>query len=41
MSNPQNNAAILSADTTAIGIAYVTSDESLFGGYFVVITARP
>ena len=41
MENPQNNAAILSADSTAIGIAYVTSDESLFGGYFVVITARP
>ena len=41
MENPENNAAILSADSTVIGIAYVTSDESLFGGYFVVLMANP
>ncbi|HJS18868.1 MAG TPA: LysM peptidoglycan-binding domain-containing protein [Anaerolineales bacterium] len=41
MSNPQNSEDLLQADSTVIGVAYVTSDESLFGGYFVVITAKP
>jgi uncharacterized protein YkwD len=40
MSNPQNRENILRADFTVIGIAYVSSDESLFGGYFVVIMAN-
>jgi uncharacterized protein YkwD len=32
---------LLNADTTEVGIAYVTSDESLLGGYFVVVSASP
>jgi uncharacterized protein YkwD len=39
LSDPQNEDAILKADSNAIGVAYVESDQSLFGGYFVVITA--
>lgn len=41
MSRPQNREDLLQADFSAVGIAYVQSDASLFGGYFVVITARP
>ena len=40
MSNPQNSENLLQADSTVIGVAYVASDESLFGGYFVVIIAK-
>jgi uncharacterized protein YkwD len=32
---------LLNANTTVVGIAYVQSSDSLFGGYFVVLTARP
>ena len=38
--NQQNNASILNPDFTAVGIAYVKSSNSLFGGYFVVIMAK-
>src|SRR6266498_57307 len=37
MTNQQNKDNILKADFTAVGIAYVKSTTSLFGGYFVVI----
>jgi uncharacterized protein YkwD len=40
MSNPQNKEALLKADSNVLGVAYVKSDNSLFGGYFVVITAK-
>jgi uncharacterized protein YkwD len=38
-SNASND--LLNADTTVIGISYVQSPDSLFGGYFVVLMARP
>jgi uncharacterized protein YkwD len=41
MNDPENRASILNANTTVIGVAYVQSDTSLFGGYFVVISAKP
>ncbi|HET6596008.1 MAG TPA: LysM peptidoglycan-binding domain-containing protein [Anaerolineales bacterium] len=41
MSDTESRADLLNANTTVIGIAYVTSDESLLGGYFVVVSARP
>lgn len=41
MSNPENREAILNANTTVMGIAYVQSDTSLFGGYFVIVSAKP
>jgi len=40
MNNPENKAALLNADSNVLGVAYVKSDQSLFGGYFVVITAK-
>jgi uncharacterized protein YkwD len=40
LNDPQNKESLLKADSNAVGIAYVKSDESLFGGYFVVITAK-
>jgi hypothetical protein len=41
MGNTASKAELLSRDTTVMGVAYVVSDRSLFGGYFVVITAKP
>ena len=41
MSNPTSKADLLNANTTAFGIAYVSSDKSLLGGYFVVVSAKP
>ena len=41
MGDDATKADLLNAQTTAVGIAYVTSDESLLGGYFVVISAKP
>ena len=41
MSDTDSRADLLNANTTVMGIAYVTSDESLLGGYFVVVSARP
>jgi uncharacterized protein YkwD len=37
--DPVSKADLLNEDTTAFGIAYVSSDTSLFGGYFVVVSA--
>lgn len=41
LGDPDHRADILNADTTVFGIAFVTSDESMLGGYFVVVSARP
>jgi uncharacterized protein YkwD len=41
MSDPASKADLLNANTTVFGIAYVTSDKSLLGGYFVVVSAKP
>ena len=41
MSQPDSKADLLNANTTVFGIAYATSDETLFGGYFVVLSAKP
>jgi uncharacterized protein YkwD len=41
MNDPESQADVLNANTTEVGIAYVTADESLLGGYFVVVSARP
>ena len=40
-SNPAAKADLLNSNTTVVGIAYVSSDASLLGGYFVVISAKP
>jgi uncharacterized protein YkwD len=39
MSDPVAKADLLNEDTTAFGISYVSSDTSLLGGYFVVVSA--
>jgi uncharacterized protein YkwD len=41
MGDAESKADLLNANTTVAGIAYVTSDESLLGGYFVVVSASP
>jgi uncharacterized protein YkwD len=41
MSDPTSKADLLNANTTTVGIAYVTSDASLLGGYFVIVSAKP
>jgi uncharacterized protein YkwD len=41
MDNPDARADLLNANTTVVGIAYASSEDSLFGGYFVVVSARP
>ena len=41
MSDPAHRADILNANTTVFGIAYVTSADSMLGGYFVVLSAKP
>ena len=41
MGNPASKADLLNANTTTVGIAYVTSEESMLGGYFVVVSAKP
>lgn len=39
MNDPQTRAEILNSVITEYGIAYVASDDSLLGGYFVLVTA--
>ncbi|HAV77892.1 MAG TPA: hypothetical protein DCX53_11135 [Anaerolineae bacterium] len=39
--NPQHRADLLNPDVTQFGIAYVESEESLLGAYFVMISAKP
>lgn len=41
LNNPDSRADLLNADTTDFGVAYVSSEDSLFGGYFVVVAAGP
>jgi uncharacterized protein YkwD len=41
MDNPDDQADLLNEDTTVVGIAYASSEDSLFGGYFVVVAASP
>lgn len=41
MNDPAHRADILNANTTEFGIAYVSSESSLLGAYFVVVSARP
>ena len=41
MSNADSRANILNADTAVFGIAYVSSEESMLGSYFVVVSAAP
>jgi uncharacterized protein YkwD len=41
MGNPNARADLLNENTTVMGIAYASSEDSLFGGYFVVVAASP
>lgn len=41
MKNAQSKDSLMKADLTVVGVGYVKSDTSLFGGYFVVIAAKP
>ena len=41
MERDQNRESILSADFSEAGLSYVSSEDSLFGGYFVVLMANP
>lgn len=41
MSDSASRADILNANTTVFGVAYVSSEESMLGGYFVVASAKP
>ena len=41
MNDPDSRANLLHSNTTVVGIAYVSSDTSLLGGYFVFVAARP
>jgi uncharacterized protein YkwD len=40
MSDPASKADLLNANTTVFGVAYLSSDKSLLGGYFVVESAK-
>ena len=41
INNTESRGNILNAGTTEFGIAYVESEESLLGGYFVMVSAKP
>ena len=41
LSDADHRADILNANTTVFGIAFVSSDASMLGGYFVVVSANP
>lgn len=41
MGNANSKANLLNADANTLGIAYVSSEKSLLGGYFVVVIAKP
>ena len=40
MGDPTSKADLLNANTTAVGVAYVSSNKSLLGGYFVIVSAK-
>jgi uncharacterized protein YkwD len=39
--NTAANADLLNPNTTIVGISFIQSPDSLFGGYFVVLSAKP
>jgi uncharacterized protein YkwD len=41
MNDPAQRSEVLNTATTDIGIAYVSSPDSMLGGYFVLLTAKP
>ncbi|HNQ93175.1 MAG TPA: LysM peptidoglycan-binding domain-containing protein [Anaerolineales bacterium] len=41
INDPEQRAQILSTNVTELGVAYVSSPDSLLGGYFVLVTAKP
>ena len=41
MSDSASRADILNPNTTVFGVAYVSSEVSMLGGYFVVVSAKP
>jgi uncharacterized protein YkwD len=41
MNNVQYKDTLMKADVSVAGVAYVKSNTSLFGGYFVVLVAKP
>ena len=41
MSDSASRADLLNAGTTVFGVAYVSSEQSMLGGYFVVVSAKP
>jgi uncharacterized protein YkwD len=41
LNDPDARADLLNENTTVMGIAYAFSEDSLFGGYFVVVSAQP
>jgi uncharacterized protein YkwD len=41
INDPKSRENILNSDTTEFGIAYVESEKSLLGGYFVMVAAKP
>jgi len=41
MSDARSKADLLNPETTVFGIAYTSSEQSLLGGYFVVVSAKP
>ena len=41
INNPAHRADLLNPNTTQFGIAYVESEESLLGAYFVMVSATP
>jgi len=41
LSQTEDKNGLLNSTATQVGIAYVKSDQNLFGGYFVVVLAKP
>lgn len=41
MNNPTAKADLLNKDASVLGVAYVSSEKSMLGGYFVVVLAKP
>ncbi|HQV94191.1 MAG TPA: CAP domain-containing protein, partial [Anaerolineales bacterium] len=41
INDPEQRVQILSTNVTDFGVAYVSSPDSLLGGYFVLVTAKP
>jgi uncharacterized protein YkwD len=41
MNDTAHKADLLNRDTTVFGVAYVSSGNSMLGGYFVVVSAKP